>query len=85
MLFILTGEGLKYHRQQRKIIISNVSDGNPIKKGFLLLLIAHLDMKNEAPGQNNKEEDRTKKGLHCFAKTREREEKVTRGIYHGRG
>lgn len=85
MLFILTGEGLKYRRQQRKIIvISNVSDGNPIKKG-LLLLIAHLDMKNEAPGQNNKEEDRTKKGLHCFAKTREREEKVTRGIYHGRG
>lgn len=74
--------------QQRKtIVISNASDGSPIKKGLLLLLIAHLDMKNEAPGQNTKEESRTKKGLHCFTKTRKKKkkEKVTRGIYHGRG
>lgn len=85
MPFILTGKRLKYCMQQRKTIVtSNASDGNPIKKS-LLLLIAHLDMKNEAPGQNTEEESRTKKGLHCFAKTREKEEKVIRGIYHGRG
>lgn len=86
MPLILAGEGLKYHRQQRRtIVISNASDGNPIKKGLLLSLIAHLDMRNESPGQNTDEESRTKKGLRCFAKTREKEEKVIRGICHGRG
>lgn len=81
MPLILTGEGLKYHRQQRRtIVISNASDGNPIKKGLLLSLIAHLDMRNEAPGQNTDEESRTKKGLHCFKDKRKRRESHQRNM-----
>lgn len=49
----------EYCRQQRQTI---AGDGNPLKEGLSLLLTAHGDMKNEAPGQSIKEENRTKKG-----------------------
>lgn len=81
---ILVGEGLKYDRQQRKTIVSNTNGGNPLQEDPLLLLIVHLDMKNEAPGHNTEEESRTKTGLHCSAVRREKEERSPQG-YHGRG
>ena len=82
---ILVGEGLKYGRQQRRtIVVSNTNDGNPVQEDLLLLLIVHLDMKNEAPGQNTEEESRTKTGLHRSAKRREKEARSPQG-YHGRG
>lgn len=73
--FVLTGERLKDCMQQRKpIVISKPDDGNPPKKGLLLLLIAHLDMRNEAPGQNAEEGSRAKGYVPL-----QREEKVTQG------
>lgn len=70
----LTG-GLKYGGQQQKTsVVSNTDDGNALKEDLLLILIAHLIMKNEAPKQNTKEEITTK----CYIAL-ERKEKKKKG------
>ena len=58
-------------QQQKTSVVSNTDDGNALKEDLLLLLIAHLIMKNDAPKQNTKEEIRTK----CYIALERKEKK----------